>query len=288
MADLIGQSQFKDRVRGIVQGDDATPDLWNGPYQDLINNDKFLNDTKLDKTEVAANGINKVPRLDDQGKGAFSITGDASSVGSKVVSDLVLQTEVAASGANKVPRLNAQGKGAFSITGDAASVGGKLPADLVLQTEVAANGASKVPRLDAQGKGAFSITGDAASVGGQSLTQLDARYSPAAHVGAGGNAHALATTSTAGFMGPDDKQRLIDYSEYASGKDGNGIYTVMDYKRSDGTLYMKSTLSNADASGNYQTMTWNFYNAAGTTIVSTKTWTLTYDADKNIVSKVVS
>ncbi|GEC88583.1 MULTISPECIES: hypothetical protein [Brevibacillus] len=122
MADLIGQSQFKDRVRGIVQGDDATPELWNGPYQDLINNDKFLNDTKLDKTEVAANGANKVPRLDAAGKGAFSITGDAASIGGKVPADFVPMTEVAANGANKVPRLDATGKGAFSITGEAASV----------------------------------------------------------------------------------------------------------------------------------------------------------------------
>ncbi|HHP3706338.1 TPA: hypothetical protein ACSBDN_004533, partial [Shigella sonnei] len=80
MADLIGQSQFKDRIRGVVQGDDATPELWNGPYQDLINNDKFLNDTKLDKTEVATNGANKIPRLNAQGKGVFSITGEASTV----------------------------------------------------------------------------------------------------------------------------------------------------------------------------------------------------------------
>lgn len=156
------------------------------------------------------------------------------------------------------------------------------------KTDVAASGANKIPRLDAQGKGAFSITGDAASIGGQTLSQLDGRYSPAAHVGSGGNAHALATTTAAGFMGPEDKQRLTDYNEYASGKDTNGIYTVMEYKRTDGTLYLKSTLSNPDASGNYQTMTWQFYDAAGTSVLSTKTWTLTYDADGKIVSKVAS
>ncbi|WP_035296227.1 hypothetical protein [Brevibacillus thermoruber] len=92
MADLIGQSQYKDRIRGLVQGDDATPELWNGPLQDLINNDKFLNDTKLDKTEVATNGANKIPRLNAQGVGDFSITGQAASVADGSVTDTKIAT----------------------------------------------------------------------------------------------------------------------------------------------------------------------------------------------------
>ena len=83
-------------------------------------------------------------------------------------------------------------------------------------------------------------------------------------------------------------KQLDDYSSYASGKDANGIYTVLDYKRADSTLYMKSTLSNADVNGNYQTAIWQFYNEAGDTVIDTKTWTITYDADGGIVSKVVA
>jgi hypothetical protein len=74
---------------------------------------------------------------------------------------------------------------------------------------------------------------------------------------------------------------------YASSKDANGIYTIVDYKRADGILYMRSTLSNPDAKGNYQTDTWKFYDAQANVIL-TKTWALTYDEDGNIVSKVVA
>ena len=74
---------------------------------------------------------------------------------------------------------------------------------------------------------------------------------------------------------------------YASGLDANGVYTVCDYKRADNTLYMRSTLSGG-TSPNYTTDTWQFYNAAGTTVISTKTWTLTYDANGKITSKVVA
>lgn len=81
--------------------------------------------------------------------------------------------------------------------------------------------------------------------------------------------------------------KLNNYSSYASGVDANGIYTVVDYKRTDGTIYMKSTLSNVDLNENYQTDTWQFYDADGITLLKTITWTLSYDKDSNIVSKVV-
>ena len=82
-------------------------------------------------------------------------------------------------------------------------------------------------------------------------------------------------------------EKVANYNSYSSSPDVNGIYTVVDYKRSDNTLYMKSTLSNV-VNGNYQTDTWQFYDAAGTTVILTVTWTLTYDADGNVISKVVS
>lgn len=83
-------------------------------------------------------------------------------------------------------------------------------------------------------------------------------------------------------------ETAANYNQYASGKDANGIYTVLELKRTDGTLYMRATLTNPDARGNYQTDTWQFYNAAGNTVVKTLTWTYTYDADGKITSKVVA
>ena len=79
-----------------------------------------------------------------------------------------------------------------------------------------------------------------------------------------------------------------ELSSYAGGIDANGIYTVVDFKRADNTLYLKSTLSNADVAGNYQLATWQFYQTNGTTLALTKTWVITYDANGMTVTKVVS
>jgi hypothetical protein len=70
---------------------------------------------------------------------------------------------------------------------------------------------------------------------------------------------------------------LGDFSQYASEIDDLGIYTLVEFKRTDGTLYLKSVLSNPDADGNYQTCSWTFYGEDGTTVSDVKTWTLTYE-----------
>lgn len=81
--------------------------------------------------------------------------------------------------------------------------------------------------------------------------------------------------------------KLENYNSYASVVDANGIYTVVDYKRADGTLYMKSTLSGG-TSPSYTTDIWQFYDELGTTVVTTKTWTITYDINGKVTSKVVA
>ncbi|WDU84194.1 hypothetical protein [Caloramator sp. Dgby_cultured_2] len=69
-----------------------------------------------------------------------------------------------------------------------------------------------------------------------------------------------------------------------SGKDSNGIYTQVDYKRkSTGKLYMRSVLSGG-TSPNYTTRTVTVYDENGTTVLKTLTYTITYDSDGNIVS----
>lgn len=86
-------------------------------------------------------------------------------------------------------------------------------------------------------------------------------------------------------LGEMEKQ-LSNYNSYASVKDGNGIFTVVEFKRPDGTLYMKSTLSGG-TSPNYTADTWEFYNTGGVEIIKTIVWTITYDSDGVITSKVV-
>ncbi|MGF9907887.1 hypothetical protein [Brevibacillus porteri] len=69
-----------------------------------------------------------------------------------------------------------------------------------------------------------------------------------------------------------------------SGKDSNGKFTTVEWRRKkDNTLFMRSVLSSPDINGNYQTDTWSIYNAAGTTVIETVTWPLTYDVDGDFV-----
>lgn len=103
-----------------------------------------------------------------------------------------------------------------------------------------------------------------------------------------------ANTSSEGG-GENIDAHLSDYmphdsglSQYSSSVDTNGFYRIVEYKRADNTLHLKSTASNPNASGRYQTITWQFYATNGTTLALTKTWTITYDANGVIVSKVLS
>jgi hypothetical protein len=67
-----------------------------------------------------------------------------------------------------------------------------------------------------------------------------------------------------------------ELNQYASAEDANGIYTIVEFKRPNGTLYLKSTLSNADTDDNYQTCTWDFYKSDGITVGLTKQCAITY------------
>ncbi|USG65151.1 hypothetical protein NDK47_24010 [Brevibacillus ruminantium] len=133
--------------------------------------------------------------------------------------------------------------------------------------------------------------------------------------------HPNATQTTAGFMSPSDFSKLAGIqsgainqttadSLYAkksgdtftgdvkidagltvrlrfsrSGLDSNGKFVTAEWRRKkDNTLFLKSVLSNPDSNGNYRTDTWSIYNAAGTSVVETVTWTIAYDADGNIIS----
>ena len=70
--------------------------------------------------------------------------------------------------------------------------------------------------------------------------------------------------------------------------DERGVYTVVEWRRKqDNTLYAKSTLSN-QVGADYTKCTVQFYDKAGTAVVFTEVWTLTYDSQGKIISKVVS
>lgn len=77
------------------------------------------------------------------------------------------------------------------------------------------------------------------------------------------------------------------YSVYKTSKDVEGIYTVVQYKRSDGTLIMESTLSGG-ITPKYTTRTELWYDILGTTVIATKVYTLSYDSDDEVMSEVIT
>ena len=75
-------------------------------------------------------------------------------------------------------------------------------------------------------------------------------------------------------------------SSIRSSKDTEGIFTTVTYKRkTDGTIFAKSVLSGG-TTPRYTTRTLTFYNFDGITVRATKIFTLSYDADGDLISEV--
>ena len=107
------------------------------------------------------------------------------------------------------------------------------------------------------------------------------------HIGDGGTAHPLVTTTVAGFMSSEDKDMLQSLRKYRSGYDSvPKIYTVVEYKRKDGTLFMKSVLSSKVGS-NYTVDTQTYFALNGTTVRKTEIYDITYDSDGSPVNEVL-
>jgi hypothetical protein len=75
------------------------------------------------------------------------------------------------------------------------------------------------------------------------------------------------------------------YTTLKSSKDANFIYTTYERKRYNGTLLMRSVLSGG-TSPLYTTRVETWYALNGITVLSTKTYTITYDSDGIVVSEV--
>jgi hypothetical protein len=71
-----------------------------------------------------------------------------------------------------------------------------------------------------------------------------------------------------------------------SNKDVNDIYVTLTYSRADGTLFKTSVLSGG-TSPEYTTRTVTFYEADGTTVSKTESYTLTY-TDGELTSEVIA
>ncbi len=74
-------------------------------------------------------------------------------------------------------------------------------------------------------------------------------------------------------------------SLYRTGKDSNGVYTTLQWKRADGTLAKQSVLSGG-TSPKYTTRTVTYYALNGATVALTKVYTGTYTGD-DLTSEVM-
>jgi hypothetical protein len=70
------------------------------------------------------------------------------------------------------------------------------------------------------------------------------------------------------------------WSGIGSDPDEAGINTVISYKRKDGTLFLKLTLTNKSTEGMYQNVTVVYYAADGVTVVSENTYNIPLTASE--------
>lgn len=70
-------------------------------------------------------------------------------------------------------------------------------------------------------------------------------------------------------------------------EDANGKFTTVVWKNSAGITVKKSVLSNPNGDGYYLTRTLTLYEADGTTVMNTKVFSITYNADGVVTSEVL-
>jgi hypothetical protein len=225
------------------------------------------------------------------------IVGNASSITATIDSSLVYAS--AKDLTNEINGLAGTGRTTETIKSNADAIATKeTPAGAQAKANAAETNAklysdAKILELINAAPGALDTLDELANALGDDpnfrTTILNAISAKASAVDLTNLSNSLASTlAEMGSQIDDVSTQLKNYNSYSSGIDSNGIYKVVEYKRTDTTLYMKSTLSNPNANLNYQTVTLLIYALDGITLVATTIWTITYDADGNIISKVVS
>lgn len=76
-------------------------------------------------------------------------------------------------------------------------------------------------------------------------------------------------------------------NQYSLLPDVNSIYTKLEFKRSDDSLYMTSILSLPNEEEKYTKATWTFYEEDGISEALTKVWTIAYDVNGIPIAKEV-
>ena len=78
-----------------------------------------------------------------------------------------------------------------------------------------------------------------------------------------------------------------EFSTFKSEKDDNATFKSVEKRRTDGTLFAKSTFSEPNSDGNYLVRTYTEYAADGASEVNIIVYNLVYDDDGDWVDEVI-
>lgn len=82
-----------------------------------------------------------------------------------------------------------------------------------------------------------------------------------------------------------NSQSEIYTSDSTNYDSAGNVYGVVDHKRKNGTMAMKTTLTTPNAKGQYTRLRQDIYNTSGTQVLETKTWVLVYDESGHVKTK---
>ncbi|MDC0764073.1 hypothetical protein POF51_25480 [Brevibacillus sp. AG] len=283
---------------------DANSIITSVDSRNIVSKDMFVK-----QTEVAANGANKIPRLDVQGKGAFSVTGEATGTQAKLDAHTAAadpHTQYALeSGANFTGSIKSTSFLPFIVK----AAGRK---SWVIHKTENSNDFVIAPSGTVDGEDwdwtrSFTFTETALHVAGRSIDAIKefALLNGTKISETIGQRTAINAESDRLDVVSENGQRFILRAEEGiaaiqfmnfdmlginktirSLKDANGKFRQVDHYRIDGTtLFMRTTLNGTpDANGNYPSMTIKRYKNDGVTEAISVVMPLAYDSDGDYTS----
>jgi hypothetical protein len=234
--------------------------------------------------QIAAKGA------DGSGSGTvLSVSSANADIGVTNPNDNPVLTLNSGSGANQIVKRDGSGNIPGNITGNAATV--TTNADLAGDVTSIGNTTSIAPGVIVNADINSSAAIDASKIANGSVSNTEFQYldgvtSPIQNqIGVLSGLNTTDKSSAVSAINEVNSSLTVlgnRYKKTVVTVDANGKPTQIDYKRLDNTLYKRVIASNPDANGNYQTIVETTYASNGTTVVSTITYTCTYDSFGNM------
>ncbi|MGF9906035.1 hypothetical protein [Brevibacillus porteri] len=272
--------------------------------RNIVSKDMFVK-----QTEVALSGANKIPRLDAQGKGAFSVTGEATGTQAKLdahtgAADPHTQYALE-SGATFTGSIKSTSFLPFIVK----AAGRK---SWVIHKTENSNDFVIAPSGSIDGEDwdwakSFTLSEVALHVAGREINAVkEVSFINGTKIREDANIRTLLLSNGNRFdaVSEDGLRFVADFDENSASarfmrfdmlgmnktvrslKDANGKYRQVDYYRTDGTtLFMRTTLNGTpDPNGNYPSMTIKRYKDDGVTEAYSNNFPIAYDSDGDYTS----